>query len=117
MAAWAKTLHAECGAEVKCDLNITVAKSGAVILMPELFRLLHKRVEDVKTSLIELKIRHALGAVTDDDVVKQFAEERELLGKLSAAAASIDERLLSVTDSPQKHADIRLNRGFCFNWC
>ena len=74
--------------------------------MPDLLRLLQKRVEDVKTSLIELKIQHALGTITDDDVVGMFDEKRELLRKLSAATASIDERMLSITDSPQKQAEV-----------
>ena len=33
----------------------------------------------LKTSLIELKIQHALGTITDDDVVGMFDEKRELL--------------------------------------
>jgi len=102
----ANTLRAECGADPKCDFNITVNKSGQVILMPELLRLLRDRVEVVKTSLIELKIQHALGTVTDDDVVGMFDEARELLRKLSAATASIDERMLSITDSPQKQTEV-----------
>ena len=35
-----------------------------------------------------------------------FDERRELLRKLSAATASIDERMLSITDSPQKSAEV-----------
>ena len=100
------TLQAVCGAEVNCGLNITVNKPVKVILMPDLLRLLQKRAEDVKTSLIELKIQHALGTITDDDVVSLFDEKRELLRKLSAATASIDERMLSITDSPQKLAEV-----------
>ena len=102
----ADTVRAECGADVKCGFNLTVNKPGQVILMPDLLRLLQKRVEDVKTSLIELKIQHALGTITDDDVVGMFDEKRELLRKLSAATASIDERMLSITDSPQKQAEV-----------
>jgi len=102
----ASTLRAECGADPKCDFVLTVNKPGQVILMPDLLRLLQKRTEDVKTSLIELKIQHALGTITDDDVVGMFDERRELLRKLSAATASIDERMLSITDSPQKSAEV-----------
>jgi hypothetical protein len=102
----ANTLRAECGADPKCDFNLVVSKPGQLILMPDLLRLLRERVENVKTALIELKIQHALGTITDDDVVGLFDEKRELLRKLSAATASIDERMLSITDSPQKLAEV-----------
>jgi hypothetical protein len=102
----ASTLRAECGADPKCDLNITVNRSGPVVLIPDLLRILRNRVEYVKTSLIEMKIQHALGTITDEDAVGMFDEKRELLRKLSAATASIDERMLSITDSPQKLAEV-----------
>jgi hypothetical protein len=53
-----------------------------------------------------MKIQHALGTITDEDAVGMFDEKRELLRKLSAATASIDERMLSITDSPQKLAEV-----------
>lgn len=99
-------LHAVCGADPKCDLDMSVRKTGPVVLMPVLLGLLRNKLEAEKTKLIELKIKHALGSVSDDDVISQFEEGSELLRRLSAAVASIDERLLSVTDSPMKHSNI-----------
>lgn len=99
-------LRVECGADQKCDINVTVNKQGQVILMPDLLRALQKKTEEVKTSLIELKIKHAIGSITDDDVIQRFDASREALRRLSLAAATVDGQMLTVTDSPQKHADV-----------
>lgn len=102
----ADILRATCGAEPKCDLNFVVNKNGPVILMPTLLNALREKLEREKTNLIELKIKHALGSVTDDEVLQQFESGRELLRRLSAASSSIEERLISVTDSPIKQNNI-----------
>lgn len=102
----AESLHAVCGADPKCDLDVTIKKNGPVIQMPQLLQSLKEKLEDEKTKLIELKIQHALGSISDEAVLQQFESGRNLLQRLSSAIASVDQKMLSVTDSPEKQATI-----------
>lgn len=95
-------LRATCGADPKCDLNMSVARTERVVMLPWLLSTLQARMEKEKTKLIELKIRHALGNVEDDAVVVEYERISDILRRLSAATASVDERLLSVTDDPAR---------------
>lgn len=99
-------LRAVCGAEQKCGLDLTVRKPGPVVLLPVLLQASRDRLEEEKAKLIGLKIRHALGAITDEAVINEFEQGRIVLEKVSAALAAIDQKLLTVTDSPDRHAAV-----------
>lgn len=92
-------LKAYCGANSKCDLNIEVDKGDQKILLPELLEKLRLSLEDQKTELIKLKIKHAIGSIDDDVALEEFEIKRERLQKITHACSSIEEKLISVTNN------------------
>lgn len=92
-------LKAYCGANQKCDLNIDVDKGDQKILLPELLEKLRLSLEDQKTELIKLKIKHAIGSIDDDVALEEFEIKRERLQKITHVCSSIEEKLISVTNN------------------
>lgn len=99
-------LRAFCGADRKCGLSIDINKGNPVIQLPTLLTALREKLEKEKSKMIELKIKHAIGAVTDDIVIQQFDVGREQLRKLTTASAAIEEKLLAITNNPAKEEAI-----------
>lgn len=99
-------LQAKCGADPACSLSISVKKDAQVVMIPWLLDSLRKRLEQEKTKLIQMKIQHALGSIDDDAVIGQYEASSDILRRLSAAIASVDEKWLAVTDDPVKQDTI-----------
>lgn len=99
-------LYAICQVEPKCDFIIDINKGDPIILLPDLLTQLRFRLESEKTSLMELKINHALGTISDDDAIQMFDEKQEMFKRLTIATSSIEEKLISITNNISKNNEI-----------
>jgi hypothetical protein len=99
-------LHAVCQAEPKCDFEININKGEPIILLPDLLAQLRLRLENEKSALMELKINHALGNVSDDDAIQMFDDKQELFKRLTIAVSSLEEKLISITNNIDKQSEI-----------
>lgn len=99
-------LHAVCNAEPKCDLNIDINKGEPVILLPELLNKIRLKLENEKVKLMEIKIKHALETISDDEALQMFEEKNEKFRRLTTASASLEEKLINITNNSQKSMDI-----------
>jgi hypothetical protein len=99
-------LKAFCGASSKCELDIEIDKGNKKILLPDLLEKLRLSLENEKTELIKLKIKHAIGSIDDDNALEQFETRREKLEKITRACSSIEEKLISVTNNIETQNEI-----------
>jgi hypothetical protein len=102
----ATRLHAVCNAEPKCDLNMEIYKGEPVILLPDLLRALRLKIEKEKVKMIELKMNHAMELMNDDTAVSMFDVYQSLFKRLTVANASLEEKLISITNSATRNDDI-----------
>ena len=82
-------LKAYCGANTKCDFTINVEKGDQRILLPDLLEKLRLSLED-KNQLIQLKIKHAIGSIDDNDALNNLSCKRA--SPKITACASIKEK-------------------------
>lgn len=101
-------LKAQCGAETKCDLDINVPKGEPVVLLPNLLEKIRDALEREKTILIQIKISHALGSISDEEALQEFETRRERLQQLTTASSSVEEKLISVTNNVTTENEISL---------
>ena len=109
-------LKAYCGANTKCDFTINVEKGDQRILLPDLLEKLRLSLEDQKTELIQLKIKHAIGSIDDNDALEQFELQKERLQKITHACASIEEKLISVTNNIETQNEINVLKGNIYKY-
>lgn len=99
-------LSVMCGAAEKCDLQFVVQKGEPVVLLPDLMKIIKQKFEEEKTKMITLKIQHALGYISDEEAVAMFDYEKEVIKQLSTISASLEAKMIEITNNQEKEAEI-----------
>jgi len=107
-------LKARCNADPRCGLNIDIDKGTPVVQAPNLLSRLKEDLELYKSSLISIKIQHALDMLDDEEATEYFTRAKEVLENLSREIVRVEEHIIELTNNIDKQNEISQSRIVLF---
>ena len=101
-----RTLRAVCGSSTPCTLNIEINK-GRYMNVREVGEKYLEEINNFKTQIIETKLNLLFGYSGEAEVLKNFTQLRERLGKFTGTYLEIREHYLSIVNDTENMEAIR----------
>ena len=91
-----------------CNLNITI-QTGKYELLPVVLKDIEKEIQDNKKNIIDDKNRLLFGLMTTETVLQKFEDVKGYIANLSALLETYLDEYNSITDNPEKKAELTEN--------